>query len=249
MRSDFSFELAGKEIHIWTFPINATDDVVARLQRVLDAEEVQRAARFRFNHPRESFVVAHGVLRYLLGRYLKAHPSEVRFVYGSKGKPALALQSNIEFNLTHSGGLAVIALTLDREIGVDVEQIRSMPDREGIANRFFCVEEASEILALPQAERERAFYCCWTRKEAYIKAIGDGLSTPLDEFRVTVQPDALARFVHIAHDAGAAVAWMLHDLRLDPGYAAALAYRDRERPLCLQRIVDVGEFIGVCDSA
>ncbi|HMD49303.1 MAG TPA: 4'-phosphopantetheinyl transferase superfamily protein [Bryobacteraceae bacterium] len=244
MRSDFSFELSGNDVHIWTLPTGGADDLVARLERVLDAEELNRAARFRFNHLRESFVVSHGALRTLLGRYLNVPPAEVRFVYGSKGKPALALQSNIEFNMTHSGGLAVIALTLDREIGVDVEQIRSMPDRQAIASRFFCAEEAAEILSLPEAERERAFYCCWTRKEAYIKAIGDGLSTPLDEFRVTVQPGEPARFVHIARDTEAAEAWMLHDLRLAPDYAAALAYRDRERPLRLRRIVDVGEFAG-----
>jgi 4'-phosphopantetheinyl transferase len=107
---------------------------------------------------------------------------------------------------------------------------------------FFCLEEATEIMSLPPSERERAFFRCWTRKEAYIKAIGDGLSAPLDGFRVTVLPNAPAHFVHLGRGTTDTGAWTLHDLCLAPDYAAALAYRDRQRPLSIFPIVDLAEF-------
>jgi 4'-phosphopantetheinyl transferase len=111
-----------------------------------------------------------------------------------------------------------------------------------IAAHFFCSEEATEIMSLPPSERERAFFCCWTRKEAYIKAIGDGLSVPLDSFRVTVLPNTPAHFVHLGHGAADTDAWTLHDLCLAPDYAAALAYCDRQRSLSIFPIVDLAEF-------
>ncbi|MGA8086303.1 MAG: 4'-phosphopantetheinyl transferase superfamily protein [Terracidiphilus sp.] len=245
MRANFSFGLSERDIHIWTLPTEASNEVVARFERVLVSEEADRAARFRFRYLRESFVIARGALRSLLGLYLNVHPANIRFVYGLRGKPALAFDTGIEFNMTHSGSLAVIAVTMGCPIGVDVEQIRPLSDMQDIANRFFCPEEATEVMSLPLAERERAFFRCWTRKEAYIKAIGDGLSTPLDDCRVTVQPNAAARFVHVAHDIAAAEAWMLHDLCFAPDYAGALAYRDQERSLRLYPIVDLDGLSGV----
>jgi len=244
MRANFSFNLSEREIHIWTLPTEASSEVVARFERVLVSEEADRAARFRIGYLRESFVIARGALRSLLGLYLNVHPANIRFVYGLRGKPALAFAPGIEFNVTHSGSLAVIAVTKGCPIGVDVELIRPLTDMQDIANRFFCPEEATEVMSLPLAERERAFFRCWTRKEAYVKAIGDGLSTLLDDFRVTVEPNTAVRFVHVAHDFAAAEAWMLHDLCIAPDYAAALAYRDQERSLRLYPIVDLNELFG-----
>jgi 4'-phosphopantetheinyl transferase len=245
MKAAFSIDPSGSEIHIWIFPIKAPSRVVATLERVLTADETDRASRFHFSHLSESFVIAHGALRYLLGRYLNRNPAELRFSYGDRGKPALTPPSGIQFNLTHSGNLAVIALTSGREIGVDVERIRPLPDMQSIADRSFCPEEASEIMSLPQPERDHAFYCCWTRKEAYIKAIGDGLSAPLDNFRVTVQPNTPARFLHIEHNASAAEQWTLHDLQVAAGYAAALAYQDRPRSLSLFQVSDFADLLAM----
>jgi len=245
MRAIFSFELWGNEIHTWAFPTKASNDVVATFERVLVTEETDRASRFHFRHLYESFVIARGALRFLLGRYLNCSPAELRFIYGWRGKPALASASGIQFNMTHSGNLAVIALTLGREIGVDVEQIRPLSDMQHIADRFFCPEEASEIMSLPQTERDRAFFCCWTRKEAYIKATGDGLSTPLNNFRVTVRPNIPARFVHLEHNSNAAKAWTLHDIQVAARYAAALAYRDAQRPLSVFPVVDLADLIAI----
>ena len=209
---------------------------------VLAMDELDRAGRFHFSHLRQSFVLARGSLRCLLGRYLELHPSSIRFSYSSKGKPAVEGGTHIHFNMTHSGSLAAIAITADCQIGIDVEQVRPLSDMQQIAEHFFCSEETSEIMSFSPSERERAFFCCWTRKEAYIKAIGDGLSAPLDGFRVTVLPNTPARFVHLGHGAADTDAWTLHDLCLTPDYAAALAYCDRQRPLSIFSIIDLVEF-------
>jgi len=233
-----SFELTGRGIHVWTLRIAASNSEVAHFEGVLDLEEKERAARFHFDHLRRSFVITRGVLRCLLGRYVGIHPSAILFQYGLKGKPALPSAANLEFNASHSGDVAAFAFTTGCQIGIDVERIRQVIEAEQIASRFFCPEEAAEVLSLPPGKRERAFFSCWTRKEAYIKATGDGLSVPLDEFRVALLPGEPVRFIHIAHDLEAAKAWTLHDLQLTSDYAAALAYPDRDRPLSIFPIVD-----------
>lgn len=243
MRTAFSFQLSESQIHIWSFPTKASRYVVTAFEGVLVHEERDRARRFRFDHLYEAFVIAHGALRHLLGHYINCSPNEVALAYSVKGKPALAAPSSVHFNMTHSGDLAVIALTLRREIGVDVEQIRPLSDIQQIADQCFCPEEASEVMSAPQTERERAFFRCWTRKEAYIKATGDGLSAPLSSFRVTVQRDVPTRFVHIQHNAIEAEAWTLHDLQVPVDYAAALAYRDQRRALRLFSVLAPEELI------
>ncbi|HEX4593379.1 MAG TPA: 4'-phosphopantetheinyl transferase superfamily protein [Bryobacteraceae bacterium] len=226
-----AYELNGRIVHIWPLWIEGPDAVVERFRSLLAPDETDRAARFKFEHLRHSFILARGALRILLGRYVNTSPADLIFTYGSNGKPALAPPARVQFNASHSGGLALFAFAMDCEIGIDVEAVRAMPDMENIAKRFFCDEEAAELMSLPAEERDRGFYLCWTRKEAYIKATGEGLSAPLDAFRVTLRPGDPARVVHLAGDPTAARAWTLHDLALDKRYAAALAYRDAARPI------------------
>jgi 4'-phosphopantetheinyl transferase len=241
--ADCSLELAGRIVHVWPVRTVASNEVTSWLERVLAPDEKDRAARFKFNHLRHSFILARGALRILLGCYLKASPASIQFKYGSKGKPTLAAPPLLDFNASHSGGLAVFAFTASCEIGVDVEHIRPLPDMQNIADRFFCSEEAAELMSLTANQREHAFFLCWTRKEAYIKAIGDGLSAPLDDFRVTVQPGQPAQFIHIAHDANDAKDWTLSDLELAPNYAAALAYRDAQRPIVVSPVINPAELL------
>jgi 4'-phosphopantetheinyl transferase len=227
--ADYSFELDARKVHVWSVRTEAPEAIAASFEQVLAPDERDRAARFHFDPLRHSFVLAHGALRMLLGRYLNTSPATIRFEYGSKGKPALAPRTSLDFNMSHSGGLVVFAFTRGCEIGVDLEQIHSIEDMHTIADRFFCPEEAAELMSLPVNQREHAFFLCWTRKEAYIKAIGDGLSAPLNDFRVTLRPTQPARFIHLAHDTNTAQEWMLHDLQLASNYAAALAYRGSRR--------------------
>jgi 4'-phosphopantetheinyl transferase len=223
------FGVSGRNIHVWSLPIDEEDTVVAPFEKLLRADEIERADAFRLDRLRHSFVLVRGVLRILLANYLRVSPAGIQLVYGAKGKPALSAPANVRFNVSHSGGLAVFAFAQGCELGIDVERIREVPDMQSIARHSFCPEEAVELMSLDANERERAFFLCWTRKEAYLKAVGDGLSAPLDSFRVTLQPGHAARFIHINHDMGAAEAWTLDDLRLAPDYAAGLAYRDTQR--------------------
>jgi 4'-phosphopantetheinyl transferase len=231
------------EIHVWTFDIIASEAIAARFEPVLSEEEVDRAARFHFRKLRDSFVLTRGILRHLLGRYLGVPPAAIRISYGSKGKPALADNKLLQFNMSHSGDKAIIALTRDCAIGVDVERVRFMTDMQQIAERFFCPEEAAEILSFPDCQR--AFFFCWTRKEAFIKAIGDGLSVPLDSFRVTVRADSPERLVHPGSETGAVESWTLRGLSLGEGYEGAVAYAGSNRHLSIFPIEDVVGFFNV----
>ena len=156
--------------------------------QLLAPDETARAARFHFDHLQRRFILSRGALRILLGHYLDIAANRIEFRYGSRGKPSLAAPAGIHFNASHSGDVALFAFTLHCEIGVDVEEMRPISDMREIASRFFCAEESTELMALPADERERAFFLCWTRKEAYLKAVGEGLYAPLNDFCVTLRP-------------------------------------------------------------
>jgi 4'-phosphopantetheinyl transferase len=220
-----TFTLFAQTIDVWPVHVAVSEPITARLLPLLDPDEAIRAARFRFDHLRHSFIISRGLLRVLLGRYLNIAPNKLKFSYGLKGKPSLAAPVDIKFNASHSGAMALFAFATGFEIGIDVEQIRPLQDMREIARRFFCSDETAELMSLSAGECERAFFHCWTRKEAYIKAVGDGLSVPLDSFCVTLRLDEQARFIHIGHDRDVAKAWTLHNIKLQSQYAAALAYR------------------------
>ena len=224
-------QLTGRTVHVHAVRLQGPDEGIEPFRALLAPDETTRAGRFRFEHLQRSFILARASLRMLLGHYLDSPPGDIQFSYGAKGKPSLAVSARVQFNMSHSRDLAMFAFTLDCEIGVDVEAIRPMPDIDDIAKRFFSGDETAELMSLPADERARAFFLCWTRKEAYIKATGEGLSTPLGDFRVTLRPGEPARMLYLSNDPSAAQAWTLHDLAPDPGYAGALAYRDEPRPL------------------
>jgi 4'-phosphopantetheinyl transferase len=242
---EFSFKLAGRSVHLWSIRTQSSSAVRTQFERVLSPDERSRTARLRFDHLRQSFVVARGALRVLLGRYLDMSPMEIQFEYSSHAKPALRAPASIDFSVSHSGVFAVFGFTLSCELGVDVEQIRPINDMQEIAKHFFCSQEAAELMSLAGDERERAFFLCWTRKEAYIKAVGKGLSAPLDSFRVTLRPRESARFIHVEGDTRTTRGWTLHDLQLSPDFAAALAYRDTERPVDVFPTLDPAELLKI----
>ena len=192
----------------------------------LTADECQRAERYVFAKDRTHFVVARGLLRVLLGRYLGQDPPHLRFIYGPHGKPALATDTGggaLRFNVSHSHGLALYAITRGREVGVDVERIRPEVAQEKIAERFFSPREVTLLRALPAQLQATAFFACWTRKEAYIKAKGEGLALPLDQFDVSLVPGEPAVLLRAAWDPQEAARWSLQDLAPAPGYRAAVA--------------------------
>jgi 4'-phosphopantetheinyl transferase len=198
---------------------------MARLCQVLSADERDRAARFHFDRDRRRFMAGRGLLRLILARYLDRPPGSLRLSYGPRGKPALAESRGtppLRFNVSHAAGLALYAVGRDRELGVDVERIA--PELEaGIAERFFSPREVAALARVPPDRRSESFFACWTRKEAYVKAKGDGLALGLDQFDVSLAPGEPAALLHVDGDPGETVRWSL--LALDPGtgYAAALA--------------------------
>lgn len=228
-----AFTLTGRSVHIWPVKITAPDSLLfERFWYLLAQEERQRADRFCFEHLKRNFVSIRGSLRVLLGAYLDIDPAKLLFEYGSNGKPALLSDASIDFNLSHSGEMAVLAFTSGCELGVDLERICSLPNLHDIATHFFCPEETAELIELPLPQQDEAFFSCWTRKEAYLKCVGGGLSIPLDSFRVTLRPDEPAQIKHVEYGKSNQ-SWTLHDLRLIPGYAAALAYQGSPRPLSI----------------
>jgi len=222
------FQLTSDEVHTWCASLDVPSETSARLYATLTADERQRSARFQFDRDRQRFIVARGVLRELLGRYLQTDPSDVSFVYNAFGKPALRpdFGSQLKFNLSHAAGLALIAIACASSVGVDLEYIRMQSDHAEIARRFFSAAEVDSLSGLQSHAYTAAFFSCWTKKEAYVKARGEGLTIPLNDFSVPLTTDpAHGRedFCVASRDGVSAARWSLYTLRPAPGYAGALA--------------------------
>jgi 4'-phosphopantetheinyl transferase len=200
------------------------EDYCASTCLLSDAER-QRAGRFASNRVRRRFVVARARLRQLLGARLGVRPESVELVFGAHGKPALARRyaaSGLHFNASHSEDVAVYAFSIGREIGVDVEALRVIRDADAIAARFFSRTEYQAYLALDPRDRPAGFFNCWTRKEAFVKALGDGLHYPLDRFDVSLAPDEPAKILRVANTTGEECGWTVHCFVPEPGFIGAV---------------------------
>jgi 4'-phosphopantetheinyl transferase len=214
------------EVHVWRATLDQTPSQIQSFRHNLAADEQARAERFYFERDREHFIVARGVLRAILGGYLKRAPECLSFRYSSHGKPALAGESDgdaIRFSVSHSHGIALYAVTRGREVGVDLERIRSDLAVAEIAERFFSQQEAAMLRTLPTEAQREAFFRCWTRKEACLKARGEGLSLPLDQIDVSPTPGKPDAAPGTQLDSSEASCWTFQELAPAPGYLAALA--------------------------
>jgi 4'-phosphopantetheinyl transferase len=218
--------LSGDEVHVWRASLDLDAASYLEFYAALAEDERERAHRFHFERDRARFVVARGILRDILGRYLQRPPSSIWFAHNQYGKPALAEdEGGLRFNLAHSEGAAVYALARGREVGVDVELWRDDFASIEVARRFFAAAEVRALDSLPSHLLTRAFFNCWTRKEAYIKALGEGLSHPLDCFAVSLAPGEPAQLLSTDRAPAEAAAWSIVDLKPFEGCAAALAIR------------------------
>ncbi len=220
--------LARDEVHIWRAYLDS--ESIEEVFGVLSIDEWQRAARFCFQRDRERFIAARGILRAILSRYLGITPRQVGFGYNPYGRPFLSSESGgdmLHFNIAHSRDLALYALTREREIGVDLEYVCADRASESAAEQFFSPRETAVLRALPKSVRTEAFFKCWTRKEAYVKARGHGLALPLSEFDVSLNPGEPAQLLRVKGDPHAPSRWSLHDLCPVPGYVATVAVEGR----------------------
>jgi 4'-phosphopantetheinyl transferase len=217
------------QVHVWRARLDLPAPQLRRLASILGAEESARAARFAFDVHRDRFVARRGILRLILARYLHVMPAGIALQSSEYGKPSLAAShgTDLRFNLSHSQDLALYAVTRGRELGVDVECIRPGPVEDSIAQRFFAPGEVAALDALPEACRTSGFFDIWSRKEAYIKAQGLGLSLALDSFEVSLGKGEPVRLLRTAPDAHEAARWTMAALHPAPGNAAALAVAGR----------------------
>jgi 4'-phosphopantetheinyl transferase len=237
-----TFQLAFDEVHSWCASLDVPPETSARLYATLTPDERARSARFQFERDQQRFIVARGVLRDLLARYLQTQPNQISFVYNAFGKPDLGPEfaNRLTFNVSHSGppallprwgprsaGLALIAIATAANVGVDLEYIRAQSDYYAdIARHFFSAAEIDYLITLPSHLYAETFFSCWTKKEAYLKACGEGLAMPLNSFSVplTTDPAPTPEDLYVASkDIVPARRWSLYTLRPAPGYAGALA--------------------------
>jgi 4'-phosphopantetheinyl transferase len=219
-------DLATDEVALWQAALDDPAQMAA-LWGTLSDDERARAERFRFERDRRRFAVCRGYLRALLAPLTGQAPAELRFRYGARGKPALDAAGgggDLRFNVSHSDGVAIYAVTRGREVGVDLERVRPVRDVEQIAERFFSTPECDALRTVPEEVKLDAFFTCWTRKEAYVKARGEGLGYPLDRFAVSVTPGGPALLAPAGGaDESETAPWSLTGLRQPEGYVAALA--------------------------
>ncbi len=226
--------LATDEVHLWLASLEQAPDCVRSFLTTLAPDEQKRAARFYFEKDRRSFTVARGILRALLGHYLQVPPASLNFTYNAYGKPALLASSGqpaLCFNLSHSHHLALFAFAYECELGVDIEYMRDMEQEDYLlmASSHFSPGEYVTLQALPETLRKTAFFNCWSRKEAYIKARGMGISIPLDTFDVSCVPGEPVALL-ASRDAPETVsAWSLSTPAVPPDYAAALMITQPQR--------------------
>jgi len=231
--------LADGEVHLWRASLKQTPDTLRQLHATLSADESGKAARYHFRKDRDHYIAARGLLRRLLGLYLARSPQSLRFTYGAYGKPALdglPGAEDLRFNVSHSHELALYAFARGRDVGVDIEHMRADFAGDDIAARFFSAHEVSMLRTLPTPQRTRAFFNCWTRKEAYIKARGEGLSHPLDQFDVSLIPGEPAALLGTRGDPQELTRWSLHALDAGEGYAAAVVVQGTDYTMRLWQL-------------
>jgi 4'-phosphopantetheinyl transferase len=223
--------LSANEVHLWRIHLDNIAPAESRWRSILSSDELARATRFHFVRDRQSFTATRALLRIILGTYVGCGPAGITFVYTERGRPLISPQhgdTGLQFTVSHSGTRALLAFAKSRQVGVDVEQIRTNFDFEAIAQRYFSPAEQKALATMQTSELFTGFFRCWTRKEAYIKAHGLGLSFPLRDFDVSIKRGEKNALVATRPNADEAALWSLCDLDVGDGYAAALSVKGHD---------------------
>jgi 4'-phosphopantetheinyl transferase len=224
------------QVHLFCAALPEFKSQIRQFERFLSRAEIERATRFHFVKDRNSYIVRHALLRLILGRYLSVLPEELEFEYGEFGKPALKSSPVVlHFNTAYSSELVMFGITTLGPIGVDIERVHSIPEFEDIAAQYFCPQEAAMMRALPEERRMKAFYSCWTSKEAYLKATGEGIAESLNKVEVTLDSSLQGQTLHLPGDDPHG-SWELHTFSPAVGYVGALAIKARISSLRLWRV-------------
>jgi 4'-phosphopantetheinyl transferase len=235
--------LTGGSVHVWCVPLIIPESGIKSLEETLSDDERARASRFHFPEHRRKFIIARGVLRYLLSHYVGVPPATITFKEGAYGKPELAAATPVRFNVSHSGDLALYAVSDKRNVGVDIEQHRTLHDLAEVAKRFFAPAEVVQLEMLPEPDRHAGFFRCWSRKEAFVKALGAGLSLALDSFSVSIDQQSAPRIEQLPREATGSE-WRLFDITPAGGYSAALVTEGDPGIIPCARVEDTAKFIG-----
>jgi 4'-phosphopantetheinyl transferase len=230
--------LSKGKIDVWAVPLDSGKGYIAECNELLSKDEISRARRFHFEADQRRFTIARGCLRKLIGRYLKRDAHSIVFQTNEYGKPRLAGENDMPlcFNISHSGEMAVMAFTYSRELGVDIELIRENIDHQSLSERFFSEAEATILKSLADEDRLKCFYETWTRKEAFIKAVGKGLSIPLDQFDVSVGVGVSPALVDVRYDCANSSGWFMSEITLNESFAGAIAVEGKDAEIRRFRI-------------
>ena len=217
--------LSEEEVHIWRADLELDEYFQSSFLKLLSPDEKNRAQKFRFAKDSRNFIAARGILRSLIGKYLEINPAEISFQYSKFGKPGIANNNSLQFNISHSQNIALFAFTKKFNIGVDVEFVNPNIEVKDIAAKFFSTNEIMNLLALPEQQQALGFFNCWTRKEAFIKAVGEGLSFPLDKFEVSLEPGKPAKLLATHWDPKAVSKWSMYSMSPGANFVGSLALR------------------------
>ena len=215
--------LSGEDAHIWRADLEVDEYIQTSFLKLLSPDEKNRAQKFRFAKDSRNFIVARGILRSLIGKYLEINPAEISFQYNKFGKPGIAYNNSLQFNISHSKNIALFAFTKRFNIGIDVEFVNPNIEVKDIASNFFSTNEITNLLALPDKDQALGFFNCWTRKEAFIKAVGEGLSFPLDKFEVSLEPGKPAKLLATHWEPEAVSKWSIYSMSPGANLVGSLA--------------------------
>jgi 4'-phosphopantetheinyl transferase len=214
--------LSEDEAHIWRAHLDFDEFFQNSFLELLSPDEKNRAKKFRFAKDSQNFIVARGILRLLIGKYLGISPAEISFQYSEFGKPSIANNNSLRFNISHSQNIALFAFTKKFNIGIDVEFVNPNIEVKEIATSFFSTNEIKNLLALPEKQQTIGFFYCWTRKEAFIKAVGEGLSFPLDKFEVSLEPNKPAKLLATDWQSKDVSKWSIYSLSPEANFVGSL---------------------------
>ena len=215
--------LGEKEAHIWRADLEFDEPLQSSFLKLLSPDEKSRAAKFRFAKDSRNFIIARGILRLLISKYLEMNPAEISFQYSEFGKPGIADNHSLQFNISHSQNIALFAFVKKLKVGVDVEFVNPDIQVKDIATNFFSSNEVLNLLALPEKEHTLGFFNCWTRKEAFIKAVGEGLSFPLDQFEVSLEPGKPAKLLATDWEPKAVSKWSMYAISPGANFVGSVA--------------------------